>query len=120
MDVNNLIYPVASLGGLGLTFGVLLGYASNKFAVEVDERVPQVRAVLPGVNCGGCGYAGCDAYAQAVADGTAPANKCTPGGAAVTEKIGQVLGVSVDAADAMVAFVNCKGTCSSAKDKYKY
>lgn len=120
MDINNIIYPVASLGGLGLTFGVLLGYASKKFAVEVDERVPQVRAVLPGVNCGGCGYAGCDAYAQAVVEGVAPANACTVGGAPVAESIGSLLGVSVEESEKMVAFVKCKGTCSTAKDKYKY
>ena len=119
MAVNDILFPVVSLGGLGVTFGVLLGYASTKFAVEVDERVALVRECLPSANCGGCGYAGCDAYAQAVVDG-APANKCTPGGATVAEKIGQVLGVSVDAAEKTVAFVNCKGTCSTAKDKYKY
>ncbi len=120
MAVNDILFPVVSLGGLGVTFGVLLGYASNKFAVEVDERVGLVRECLPGANCGGCGYAGCDAYAQAVVDGVAPANKCTPGGAAAAEKIGEVLGVSVDAADPLVAYVKCKGTCSTAKDKYKY
>lgn len=120
MAINDILYPVVSLGGLGLTFGVLLGYASKKFAVEVDERVARVRECLPGANCGGCGYAGCDSYAQAVVDGVAPANSCTPGGAATAEKIGEVLGVSVDAADKMVAFVKCKGTCSTAKNKYEY
>lgn len=120
MALNEILFPVVSLGGLGLTFGVLLGYASKKFAVEVDERVSQVRECLPGANCGGCGFAGCDAYAQAVVDGTAPANKCTPGGAAAAEKIGSVLGISVDAAEPKAAFVKCKGTCDSAKEKYKY
>jgi RnfABCDGE-type electron transport complex B subunit len=120
MAVNDILFPVVSLGGLGATFGILLGYASNKFAVEVDERVGKVRECLPGANCGGCGYAGCDAYAQAVVEGIAPANKCTPGGAAAAEKIGEALGVSVDAAEKVVAYVKCKGTCATAKDKYKY
>lgn len=120
MEVTNILFPVISLGGLGLIFGVLLGYASKKFAVEVDERVPRVREVLPGVNCGGCGYAGCDAYAQAVVDGAAPPNACSVGGAPVAEQIGSVLGITVNAADPMVAFVKCKGDCSSAKEKYQY
>ena len=54
------------IGGLGILFGAGLGYASKKFAVEVDERIPKVRDLLPGANCGGCGYAGCDAFATAV------------------------------------------------------
>lgn len=120
MPINEILNPIVSLGGLGLTFGILLGYASKKFAVEVDERVAQVRECLPGANCGGCGYAGCDAYAQAVVDGSAPANLCTPGGAVAAEKIGEVLGISVDAAEPMTAFVKCRGTCSNAKEKYQY
>lgn len=120
MAINDILFPIVSLGGLGLTFGVLLGYASKKFAVEVDERVPKVRECLPGANCGGCGFAGCDAYAQAVVSGDAPANACAVGGAAVAEKIGSVLGISVEESEPKVAFVKCKGDCQSAKDKYEY
>ena len=93
MDLSNLVAPVVSLGGLGLVFGALLGYASNKFKVEVDERIPLVRECLPGANCGGCGFAGCDAYAEAVVMGTAATNKCSPGGADAVTKISSILGV---------------------------
>ncbi|MFU0823481.1 MAG: hypothetical protein ACFWTK_00215 [Clostridium sp.] len=67
--MTEILYPVLSIGGLGLLFGALLGFASKKFAVPVDERVPLIRECLPGANCGGCGFAGCDAYAEAVASG---------------------------------------------------
>lgn len=115
MEITSILYPVLSLGGLGLIFGIVLGYASKKFHVEVDERVPLVRDCLPGANCGGCGYAGCDAFAQAVVEGKAPANGCVVAGAGAAEKIGEVLGVDVAASEPIKAFVKCAGTCDKAK-----
>lgn len=120
MDISNILFPVISLGGLGTMAGILLGYASKKYAVEEDPRVSQVRDVLPGANCGGCGYAGCDACAKAMVDGDAPPNACTIGGAAVAEAVGNILGVSVEAGERTAAFVKCSGDCHSTKDKYQY
>lgn len=120
MDISNLVAPVVSLGGLGLVFGTLLGYANSKFKIEVDERIPLVRECLPGANCGGCGFAGCDAYAEAVVNGTAPANKCNPGGADAALKISQILGVEAETSEPVVAYVRCKGTPDLAKEKYNY
>lgn len=120
MDLSNLVAPVVSLGGLGLVFGALLGYANSKFKVEVDERIPLVRECLPGANCGGCGFAGCDAYAEAVVMGTAPTNKCSPGGAEAVSKISSILGVEAEVSEPMVAFVRCKGTPDVAREKYNY
>lgn len=120
MDMNSIIFPVISLGGLGVLFGSLLGYASKKFAVEVDPRVPIVRDILPGANCGGCGYAGCDACAKAMVEGEAAPNACPVGGPETAKKIGEVLGLAVDSLERNVAFVKCNGTCNSAKNKYEY
>ncbi|WP_102401335.1 RnfABCDGE type electron transport complex subunit B [Haloimpatiens massiliensis] len=120
MDVNGLLFPALSLGGLGLLFGVVLGYASKKFHVPVDERVPLIKDCLPGANCGGCGYAGCDAYAQAVVDGAAKPNCCSVGGVAAAEKIGDIMGITVEAAEPTKAFVKCVGSCESAKMKGTY
>jgi len=120
MDINNLIYPALSIGGMGLIFGVVLGYANKKFHVPVDPKIPLVREALPSANCGACGYAGCDAYATAVVEGDAALNLCTVGGSSTSEKIGEIMGVSVETSDRMVAFVKCKGTCSVAKEKYVY
>ena len=118
--MNELLFPILSLGALGLIFGILLGYASKKFAVEVDPKVPLIRDSLPGANCGGCGYAGCDAYAQAVAEGAAPPNACTVGGAGVAEKVAEIMGVSVEESEPLKAYVQCNGTCDKAKQRGEY
>lgn len=91
----SILYAALSLGALGLIFGILLGFASKKFKVEVDPKIPAIRESLPGANCGGCGFAGCDAYADAVVNEGVKPNLCTVGGASVSEKLGEILGVSV-------------------------
>ena len=63
---------------LGAVCGLILGIASTKFRVEVDHRVEDIRAMLPGYNCGGCGFAGCDGMAAALADGDADIDRCEP------------------------------------------
>ena len=67
----------------GLLFGIILGIAAKVFAVETDPRIEQITQALPGANCGGCGYAGCANFADAVVRGAAPTNGCmvaVPGG----------------------------------------
>ncbi|RKD33195.1 RnfABCDGE type electron transport complex subunit B [Thermohalobacter berrensis] len=118
--VDSILYPILSLGGLGLLFGAGLAIASKVFAVEVDPKVEKIRAALPGANCGACGYPGCDGFANAVAEGKAPVNGCPVGGADTTEKIGEIMGVSAGAGEKKVARVICGGTCENAKEKYEY
>lgn len=119
MDIMNIVYAVAALSIMGLLFALLLGVAAKIFAVEVDERVPMVRECLPGANCGGCGFPGCDGLAQAIVDGKAPINGCPVGGAAAAAKIAEVMGVEVSAEERKVAHVMCGGGCK-AIDKAKY
>lgn len=119
MDFS-FIYPALTLGGLGMTFGVLLGYASQKFEVQVDPKVTKIREVLPGANCAGCGYTGCDAYARAIIEEGAAANLCTVGGAATTKDIGDILGIEVEVKEKKVAFVKCNGSCSNTKNRPVY
>ena len=69
--ITGIIIAAAVVGILGILIGVFLGVASEKFKVEVDEKEILVRNELPGNNCGGCGYAGCDALAKAIAAGEA-------------------------------------------------
>lgn len=120
MNITGIIIAAAIVGAVGIIIGVLLGIASEKFKVEVDERETLVRAELPGNNCGGCGYAGCDALAKAIVEGSAAVNQCPVGGAAVAEKIGAIMGVSAGDSIKKVAFVKCKGTCDKANVKYNY
>ena len=85
-----IILAAVIVGGTGLLLGLFLGLAGKKFAVEIDEKEQQVREQLPGNNCGGCGYAGCDAMAKAIANGEAPVNGCPVGGDAVAAKIARI------------------------------
>ncbi|RDY24046.1 RnfABCDGE type electron transport complex subunit B [Romboutsia maritimum] len=115
-----ILKAILFLGVLGLIFGAILEYASKKFAVEVDERVEKILEVLPGANCGGCGFPGCSGLATAVVEGKAPVNGCPVGGATVASKVGAIMGVSEQEGVKQVAKVICKGTCEKAKNKYEY
>ena len=120
MSVTGIILAAVIVGGTGLFIGVFLGVAGKKFAVEVDEREEAILGVLPGNNCGGCGYAGCSGLAAAIVKGEAEVNGCPVGGAPVAEKIGEIMGVSVGSQEKKVAFVKCAGTCEKAKTEYQY
>lgn len=120
MNFQAILIPAAILAGLGAVFGVLLAVASRVFAVKVDERVPQVREALPGANCGGCGFSGCDALAQAIVEGRAEPTACTVGGNAAAQAIAAVMGVTVAVQKPKRAVVLCAGDCDSAKQKYTY
>ena len=111
MNISHvMIAPLALMGIMGGIFGVLLAVASIVFRVHQDERIGLIRAVLPGANCGGCGYPGCDGYASGVVNEGAPVNKCSVGGAAVTEKIASIMGVDAGDSVPVRAFLRCKGT----------
>ena len=115
-----VLTAAAVIGITGLLIAVLLGVAANVFEVPVDEKAIAIRDVLPGANCGGCGYAGCDAMAAAIAAGEAPVNGCPVGGPAVADKIGEIMGVSAGEDVKKVAFVKCAGTCDKASVKANY
>lgn len=117
---NSIGLPVIVLGGLAIFFGIVLAYASKKFAVEVNPKVTEIREVLPGANCGGCGYAGCDALAEAVASGNASITQCPVGGSEVAEKIAKIMGIEASSAERQVARVICCGDKDNALEKYEY
>ena len=120
MNFVGILIATALVGGLGIVIGLLLGVAGEKFKVEVDEKEVAVRELLPGNNCGGCGFAGCDALAKAIAEGAASVNACPVGGEPVANAIAEVMGVESGASEKMVAFVKCAGTCDKAVSQYNY
>ena len=120
MEISMILIPAAILAGLGAFFGVMLAIASRVFAVKVDERVPLIREALPGANCGGCGYSGCEALATAIVEGKAPCGACTVGGDPVAQQIGAIMGVSVAKKQRMRAQVMCSGGDENAVKKYAY
>ena len=87
-----MIIEIIVMSVLALIFGLILAYLSHKFKVKGNTKVAEVRALLPGANCGACGLAGCDAFAEAVVAGKVPVDGCIPGQKAVAEKIAKILG----------------------------
>ena len=115
MDMNSIIIAAVVIAAVGIIVGVGLGLFGAKFKVEVDEKEAAVREELPGNNCGGCGYPGCDGLAKAIAEGKAPVNACPVGGAPVAAKIAAIMGEEAGESVHEVAFVKCAGTCEKAK-----
>lgn len=120
MNFTAILIAAAVVGLTGLIIGLLLGIAGEKFKVKVDDKEVAVRELLPGNNCGGCGYAGCDGLAKAIAAGTAEANACPVAGSDTAVLIGKVMGAEVEEAIKMTAYVKCAGTCDKTEFKYNY
>lgn len=115
-----ILQAVGFFAAIGVVVGVLLAIAAKVFEVKQDPRVPLVLECLPGANCGGCGFAGCAAVAEAIVKGEINVNACPVGGAAVAEKIAAVMGVEAGATVRRRAQVMCSGSCDIAKKKYDY
>ena len=105
----DILIAIAILGGLGLVFGLVLAAASKVFYVETDPRLDQLNECLPGANCGGCGFAGCGAYAEAVLKGEAPVGKCASGGNEAAKAMAAIMGVQAEEVTRKVAMVRCSG-----------
>lgn len=113
------ILPIIIFLVLGLVAGVLLTVASKFLAVKTDERLEEIGEALPQINCGSCGYSGCNDYAAAVLKG-APTNLCKPGGEEASSKISKIMGVESSDIAQEVAFVRCGGNCTVTTNKYKF
>lgn len=118
--IESILIAVLVVAGIGLVCGILLAVASHFMSVKENEKKSAVRNCLPGANCGACGYAGCDGYAEALAEGKAATNLCVPGADAVSKKISEVLGVEFQDVVEQVAFVHCNGSCGKTEKKQEY
>ena len=105
----DIVIAFAILGGLGLGFGLVLAAASKVFYVETDPRLDQLNECLPGANCGGCGYAGCSGYAEAVLNGEAAIGKCASGGNECAQAMAAIMGIKAETVTRKVAMVRCSG-----------
>lgn len=117
-----VLYSVLTIGILGIVAGGILASAARKFVVPVDPRLEELLAVLPGANCGACGYTSCRAAAKAIIEGEAAINICLAGGRKVLEEVAQIMGTAGDVGEltAKVAVVNCQGGKDVAKEKFAY
>lgn len=120
MSLIGIIIAALIVGGVGLFIGAFLGVSGRAFAVEVDEREEAILGVLPGNNCGGCGYAGCSGLAAAIVKGEAPVSACPVGGSTVATQIAAIMGQEVGSQQRLTAFVKCAGTGDKAGQDYQY
>lgn len=119
--MNTSILILLVLTTLGLVFGFILAYANKKFAIEVNPLIHIVEDVLPKGQCGACGFAGCQAYAEAVVlnPDVAP-NLCTPGKEAIAKIVAELTGKAAAPMEPQIAQVKCAGSNEKAVKVYQY
>lgn len=115
-----ILLPVAVLVAIGVLAGVMLALFSYFMKVPTDQKLEEVRSILPGVNCGVCGYAGCDQYARAIVKEGAAINRCVPGGDEGARRLSEAMDIPFQDVEEKVAFVACKGNYDATSDKMDY
>ena len=116
-----IITSILILAVLGFAVAIMLGFASKIFYVEEDPKVEAVIEALPGANCGGCGYAGCEGYAIAVVNvPNVPANLCVAGGAKTAAQVGELTGKAVTESDPLLTFRRCDKISGKVAKRYSY
>lgn len=114
-----IFYPILTLAGLGLFFGLGLAFASRKFCVAHDKRVDEIREKLPGSNCGACGTAGCIQFAEKLIDGSCTITSCPVSSDESKKDIARILGQQLDTQIKRIAILHCNGG-KKVKDKFEY
>lgn len=120
MNINEIVIAVAVMCLIGVIIGIVLSIAEKVFHIDVNEKEVQIREALPGSNCGGCGYAGCDSLAKAIAEGKADVASCPVGGRDAAQKIAAVMGKELGEFEKRVAYVKCDGTSEKRETDYNY
>lgn len=115
-----VLTAVLTVGAIGMAAGLILGVAAKLFYVHVDPRINEVADMLPGANCGACGFAGCTDLAAAIVQGNAPANACKAASDALAQRIGAMLGISVGTLERRVAQIFCQGDAARAQRRFLY
>lgn len=119
--VKIAVIGLTTFATVGLIFGLGLAIAANKFAVKMNPKVEAVKHVLPGANCGGCGFAGCEDYAEHVVnDPDVPPNKCFPGKADVAAQVAELTNKKMGAIEDVVAAVRCSRIKGNVGKKCNY
>jgi Na+-translocating ferredoxin:NAD+ oxidoreductase RNF subunit RnfB len=123
--VNIILISIIALGGVGIVAAVILYFVASKFKVFEDPKIDEVEEILPSANCGGCGFPGCRAFAEATAKKAKKEHNidglfCPVGGNDVMQKVGEALGLKIEAQEPMIAVVRCNGTFENSPGKVKY
>jgi Na+-translocating ferredoxin:NAD+ oxidoreductase subunit B len=121
MALHTALWGLAIFTALGVVFGLTLAGVAARFQVASNPLVDRVRASLPSANCGACGFAGCDAYAEAVVERKdVPANLCAPGRATVAQALARLTGKEMGAVLDRVVVMRCTGTSAYAREEAVY
>ncbi len=123
--MNIILIAVLALGGIGLVSAVILYFVASKFKVYEDPKIDEVEEILPSANCGGCGFPGCRAFAEATVKKAKDEKNleglfCPVGGNEVMQKVGETLELEIEAKDPMIAVVRCNGSHANSPEKVKY
>ncbi len=117
--MNIILIAIIIVGLIGIISGIILAVASIIMAVPKDEKAEALLEVLPGANCGACGYSGCEGYASAMSKGEAELGLCSPGGTECVEACGKILGKTASLV-AKTALVHCMGSFEYTENKMEY
>ena len=118
---NELLTAALAIGIIGLLFGIILAFAAKFFNVKIDPKVARVRAALPGINCGGCGYPGCDKFAEKLVAGEARVNGCPVSSKEQKDELASIMGVESEEVEPLgCCGKRCMGSYDKAKIKYEY
>ncbi len=118
--MSGILITTFVITAIGIVCGIALAIIAKRFEVKEDQLVIDVEQALPGANCGGCGFAGCAAYAKAIVTEGAPINKCGPGGGEVVDAIALLTGQQATAPESMKAYVKCGGDRSAVTHRSQY
>lgn len=115
-----IVNAVLIMAFLGIVLSLVLGFAAKGFYVYVDPRIESIADMLPGANCGGCGFASCSSYAEAIINKGVSPTRCVAGGEDVTQNVCTLLGVSSEAGARNVAQIFCRGSGDQAVLLFEY
>lgn len=118
--MNEILISVMSMVGLGVFFALVLSVADRTMSVKEDKRIADIEGILPGVNCGVCGYSGCHSFAVALSEGDVSTTGCLPGGEETAAKIAVLLGTEKKAVVRSVAVVHCNADFDQRKRYANY
>lgn len=122
VDVVQVIkFTLIFIAGIGAVFGIGLAFAAQRFAVQIDPRIDEVKGMLAGAHCGACGFPGCEQYAEAVVKNPdVSPNLCTPGGKRAAEAVALITGKAASAAEPIFSRIMCQGDWKRSQKRFKY
>jgi len=116
-----IIYSVITIASLGTVMAMILFFVAQQFKVIEDPKIDEVEEALPGANCGGCGFAGCRNFAEVIVkNNSLEGLNCPPGGSDVMNAVGDIMGLTAEAKDPLVAVLRCTGSKENAPAKIQY